>query len=58
MDALKKAVAGLAKARPVLYCGCCPMTKCPNIRPAFNSEGYGLYAFASSTFPPTCMAAV
>ncbi|MFF5380852.1 rhodanese-like domain-containing protein [Pedobacter suwonensis] len=20
----------------VLYCGCCPMEKCPNIRPAFN----------------------
>lgn len=21
----------------VLYCGCCPFEKCPNIRPAFNS---------------------
>ena len=21
----------------VLYCGCCPMDKCPNIRPAFNA---------------------
>lgn len=20
----------------VIYCGCCPFTKCPNIRPAFN----------------------
>ncbi len=27
----------------VLYCGCCPMEKCPNIRPAFttlNDAGY------------------
>lgn len=21
----------------VIYCGCCPFTKCPNIRPAFNT---------------------
>lgn len=21
----------------VIYCGCCPMEKCPNIRPAFNA---------------------
>jgi len=21
----------------VLYCGCCPMEKCPNLRPAFNA---------------------
>ncbi len=34
--ALKKAVAGQPKDRDiVLYCGCCPMEKCPNIRPAF-----------------------
>jgi hypothetical protein len=33
---LKKAVAGQPKDRDiVLYCGCCPMEKCPNIRPAF-----------------------
>ena len=37
IDALKKAVAGLAKnADVVLYCGCCPMVKCPNIRPAYR----------------------
>ncbi len=36
VDALKKAVAGQPKDRDiVLYCGCCPMEKCPNIRPAF-----------------------
>jgi hypothetical protein len=21
----------------VLYCGCCPMVKCPNIRPAYRA---------------------
>jgi len=38
IDALKKAVAGLAKdADIVIYCGCCPMVKCPNIRPAYRT---------------------
>ena len=33
---LKKAVAGQPRDREiVLYCGCCPWDKCPNIRPAF-----------------------
>ena len=36
--ALKKAVAGLAKDTDiVVYCGCCPMVKCPNIRPAYRT---------------------
>ena len=36
IESLKKAVAGQPKDRDiVLYCGCCPMEKCPNIRPAF-----------------------
>ena len=36
IDELKKAVAGQPKDREiVLYCGCCPWDKCPNIRPAF-----------------------
>ena len=36
--ALKKAVAGMPKdADVVLYCGCCPMEKCPNIRPAYQA---------------------
>lgn len=35
--ALRKAVAGLPKdADIVVYCGCCPMLKCPNIRPAYR----------------------
>jgi rhodanese-related sulfurtransferase len=35
LEDLKKAVAGQPKDRQiVLYCGCCPWDKCPNIRPA------------------------
>jgi thiosulfate/3-mercaptopyruvate sulfurtransferase len=38
IELLKKAVAGLSKnADIVLYCGCCPMVKCPNIRPAYRT---------------------
>jgi rhodanese-related sulfurtransferase len=38
IDALKKAVADQPKDREiVLYCGCCPWDKCPNIRPAFSA---------------------
>jgi len=38
LEALKKAVVGMAKDSDlVLYCGCCPMTKCPNIRPAYQA---------------------
>ena len=36
IDDLKKAVAGQPRMREIiLYCGCCPFDKCPNIRPAF-----------------------
>jgi rhodanese-related sulfurtransferase len=35
IEALKKAVAGQPKDREiVLYCGCCPWDKCPNVKPA------------------------
>ena len=34
--ALKKAVADQPRTREIiLYCGCCPFDRCPNIRPAF-----------------------
>jgi hypothetical protein len=37
IEMLKKAVADLPKdADLVLYCGCCPMVKCPNIRPSYR----------------------
>ena len=36
LDALKQAVRTLPKNADIyIYCGCCPMNKCPNIRPAF-----------------------
>jgi rhodanese-related sulfurtransferase len=38
IEALKKAVVGMPKdADIVLYCGCCPMERCPNIRPAYQA---------------------
>jgi hypothetical protein len=38
LEALKKAAADLPKnADIVIYCGCCPMAKCPNIRPAYRT---------------------
>lgn len=38
IDALKEAVKALPKdADIVIYCGCCPMDRCPNIRPAFKA---------------------
>lgn len=34
---LEKAVSGLAKERfIILYCGCCPWNRCPNVGPAFK----------------------
>jgi rhodanese-related sulfurtransferase len=35
---LKKAVASVPKDRAiVLYCGCCPWARCPNIEPAWSA---------------------
>ncbi|MBS1822931.1 MAG: rhodanese-like domain-containing protein [Acidobacteria bacterium] len=37
VDALKRRVASLPKDTAiVLYCGCCPWGRCPNIAPAYN----------------------
>ena len=37
LEKLKSAVSGLPKNTDlVIYCGCCPFVKCPNIRPAFT----------------------
>ncbi len=34
---LDKMIANLPKnTEVIIYCGCCPFAKCPNIRPAFN----------------------
>lgn len=36
--ALKRAAARIPRTREVvIYCGCCPMNKCPNIHPAFEA---------------------
>lgn len=38
IEMLKKAVQGQPKNRAiVVYCGCCPWEKCPNMRPAFTA---------------------
>lgn len=37
IEALRARVAGLSRSRPiVIYCGCCPWEKCPNIAPAWQ----------------------
>ena len=37
IEALRARVAGLNKdTRIVIYCGCCPWSRCPNIKPAFQ----------------------
>lgn len=37
LDTLKQALEKIPKDREiVIYCGCCPWDKCPNIRPAFD----------------------
>jgi hypothetical protein len=37
LDKFKKALSHLPKnADIVIYCGCCPFDRCPNIRPAFT----------------------
>ena len=37
LEKFKKELSKLPKdADIVIYCGCCPFNKCPNVRPAFN----------------------
>ncbi|HKR27067.1 MAG TPA: rhodanese-like domain-containing protein [Acidobacteriaceae bacterium] len=37
IEALRARVAKLPRSRPiVIYCGCCPWDKCPNIAPAWQ----------------------
>jgi rhodanese-related sulfurtransferase len=38
IEALRQAVQSLPKtSQIVIYCGCCPMEKCPNLRPAYQA---------------------
>jgi hypothetical protein len=40
LDLLKKAVAQLPRDREiVIYCGCCPWDRCPNVQPSFDLLG-------------------
>ena len=37
LDKLKQYLAKLPKDKEVIiYCGCCPFSRCPNVRPAFE----------------------
>ena len=37
LDTLKQQLAKLPKDKEVIiYCGCCPFSRCPNVRPAFE----------------------
>ena len=38
IDQLKAVVRNIPRAHPVVvYCGCCPFDKCPNVRPAYKA---------------------
>lgn len=38
LDRFKRALSSIPKTSiVVVYCGCCPFDRCPNIRPAFNA---------------------
>jgi hypothetical protein len=38
LEAFKKKLSSIPKSSLiVIYCGCCPFEKCPNIRPAFKA---------------------
>ncbi len=38
LERFKQAIAKLpANSQVVIYCGCCPFSRCPNIRPAFKA---------------------
>src|SRR5512144_1657261 len=37
LEALRRALAKVSKDKEVVvYCGCCPFSRCPNVRPAFE----------------------
>ena len=53
IELLKSAAAKLSKAREILiYCGCCPWSHCPNIRPAMEAlQGMG-YTHVKAIYLP------
>jgi thiosulfate/3-mercaptopyruvate sulfurtransferase len=57
IETLKQAVAGMAKDSDiVLYCGCCPMERCPNMRPAYRALKEMGYTHVRVLSIPTNMA--
>lgn len=54
LERFKKELANLPKTTPVVvYCGCCPFEKCPNIRPAFKALQSGGFTKARLLNLPT-----
>jgi rhodanese-related sulfurtransferase len=57
LEDLKKLVAGEPKDREiVIYCGCCPWEKCPNIRPAFAALREMGFTRVSALYVPETLA--
>lgn len=53
LRALRDRLADVGKDRwIVLYCGCCPWDRCPNIRPAFNQLRALGYSHVQALFLP------
>ena len=54
LQALKRVVKGLPPDQQiVLYCGCCPWQKCPNIRAAFRAMQEWGYKNVKALYLPT-----
>jgi len=53
IDDLKKWAHGVQRtANIVVYCGCCPLDRCPNLRPAFSAlQGMGFTRLRALILP-------
>jgi thiosulfate/3-mercaptopyruvate sulfurtransferase len=57
LDSLKALVAKEPRDREiVIYCGCCPWDKCPNIRPAFAALHDMGFTHVSALYVPETLA--
>ena len=58
LDALKAAAAGLPRDRElVVYCGCCPFDRCPNVKPAIDLLKQMGFTHVKALYIPTNFAA-